>query len=241
MELLMKRHLAFATIAVILLTIPLSAQRWGPRALAVEQAFDFGYVPQNSSIAHTYWLANLGTETLRVFDVKPGCGCTKSTLRNFTAEPNDSLPIELIFSSGRRTRQQNKGTRVLCNDPTKKELDLRILAWVYKEGEDTGPLKLGSSQLKLTTADKGKTFPIEIENNSDQALTLKIISEPADLFTVALPAGSVAAGESADIKIKMTDILDKRLYAKSVTFEVSDSSKTRYTIPIQVKRSKGND
>ena len=35
-------------------------------------SFDFGYVPQGSSISHTFWLKNVGLDTLRIADVRPG-------------------------------------------------------------------------------------------------------------------------------------------------------------------------
>jgi len=34
--------------------------------------FDFGYVPQGTSISHVFWLKNVGGDTLRITDVRPG-------------------------------------------------------------------------------------------------------------------------------------------------------------------------
>lgn len=43
-----------------------------PRLEVPEVSFNFGYVPQGASISHTFWLRNVGGDTLRITDVRPG-------------------------------------------------------------------------------------------------------------------------------------------------------------------------
>ncbi len=43
-----------------------------PRISVSETRFDFGRVTQGSSISHIFWLKNVGEDTLRITDVKPG-------------------------------------------------------------------------------------------------------------------------------------------------------------------------
>jgi hypothetical protein len=43
-----------------------------PRLEVPEVSFNFGYVPQGASISHTFWLKNVGGDTLRITDVRPG-------------------------------------------------------------------------------------------------------------------------------------------------------------------------
>lgn len=43
-----------------------------PRLEVPEVAFNFGYVPQGASISHVFWLRNVGGDTLRITDVRPG-------------------------------------------------------------------------------------------------------------------------------------------------------------------------
>ena len=44
----------------------------GPFLVLPEKSFDFGYVPQNSSISHEFILRNEGTDSLFILNVKPG-------------------------------------------------------------------------------------------------------------------------------------------------------------------------
>jgi len=37
-----------------------------------QASFNFGYVPQGSTISHVFWLKSVGLDTLRITDVRPG-------------------------------------------------------------------------------------------------------------------------------------------------------------------------
>ncbi|MBI5868558.1 MAG: DUF1573 domain-containing protein [candidate division Zixibacteria bacterium] len=43
-----------------------------PRVAVSAEEFDFGRVPQGSTISHVFWIKNIGEDTLRITDVKPG-------------------------------------------------------------------------------------------------------------------------------------------------------------------------
>lgn len=42
------------------------------RILLRELDFDFGYVPQGGIISHSFWLLNVGTDTLEIIKIKAG-------------------------------------------------------------------------------------------------------------------------------------------------------------------------
>jgi len=44
----------------------------GAKVLVPEEAFDFGYIPNNSRVAHIYKLLSVGSDSLRILRVKPG-------------------------------------------------------------------------------------------------------------------------------------------------------------------------
>jgi hypothetical protein len=43
-----------------------------PRLNLPETSFDFGYVPQNSTISHVFWMYSTGDDTLKILNVSPG-------------------------------------------------------------------------------------------------------------------------------------------------------------------------
>jgi hypothetical protein len=44
----------------------------GPKLLIPVTHWDVGRVPQNTKINHAYWILNIGDDTLRIVQVKPG-------------------------------------------------------------------------------------------------------------------------------------------------------------------------
>ena len=43
-----------------------------PRMVVPEKKWDFGYVPQQGTFTHDYWVKNVGTDTLKIIRIKPG-------------------------------------------------------------------------------------------------------------------------------------------------------------------------
>jgi hypothetical protein len=43
-----------------------------PRIQVSETDFEFGRVTQGASISHIFWIKNVGADTLRIQDIKPG-------------------------------------------------------------------------------------------------------------------------------------------------------------------------
>ena len=44
----------------------------GPQLTIPESIFEFGYVPQYSTISHVFWLHSTGDDTLRILKIVPG-------------------------------------------------------------------------------------------------------------------------------------------------------------------------
>jgi hypothetical protein len=65
-----RRTGTFWTAAILLLWV--AAAYGAPRLTLPESSFDFGYVPQNSTISHVFWMHSTGDDTLRIIRVVPG-------------------------------------------------------------------------------------------------------------------------------------------------------------------------
>ena len=62
------------TIAAIVtaLCVFVATASAAPRLTIKESVFDFGYVPQNSQVSHTFWLNSTGDDSLKILKVVPG-------------------------------------------------------------------------------------------------------------------------------------------------------------------------
>lgn len=67
----MKSLIRTTALLLILLVVAGSAFA-APRLTINESMFDFGYVPQNSKIAHIFWLHSTGEDSLKIVRVVPG-------------------------------------------------------------------------------------------------------------------------------------------------------------------------
>lgn len=65
----MNKRLLSLTVGSILLATQAFA---APRLIIPETEFNFGFVPQNSTVAHEFWLKSAGDDTLKILAVKPG-------------------------------------------------------------------------------------------------------------------------------------------------------------------------
>ncbi len=222
-------------IFLLAATASLVAQQKGPRLLVVHPAFDYGYVPDSSKVAHTYWINNIGTDSLKVFNVKVTCGCTKTSVDRGIVAVNDSMPLEVVFDNMNRLKHQSRAAGIYSNDPASSRYEISFTCYTYVADESTGPLTITKNKrLRLTTADLGKDFAVSIKNVSQETLRTRLIDYPHELITVDMPPEPIAAGAKGDIIVHVKSEVAQKNQLKSFTFEVSDSAKTRYTIPIRL-------
>jgi len=70
-RLLMKRLTFISCMMVVFLWGAVCAYA-APRLTVPESVFNFGYVPQNSTVSHVFWLYSTGDDTLKIINVAPG-------------------------------------------------------------------------------------------------------------------------------------------------------------------------
>lgn len=71
----MKRAIRLVLILFLLYLVGsfiYQAQAEGPKLLIPELVFDYGYTPPQSVLSHYYLIKNVGTDTLKIEQVRPG-------------------------------------------------------------------------------------------------------------------------------------------------------------------------
>lgn len=198
-----------------------------------ETDFDFGYAPQNSKIGHVYWLKNGGTDTLRLIDVKPGCGCTKAPLKKNSLAPGDSTDVEVMFSTGMYSNMTRKSASILAtisgSAPT-----LNFSAFPVKSPDSLPVFTMTPPKLNLDSvaSDNGE-YTVTLRNVSKGPFDLKLVSVPNEYVHVDIPKGTVAPGAVAAIKVTVDPSAATVAVSKSFTIQASDSALTRYSFPIE--------
>jgi len=208
-----------------------------PRLEVPETNFDFGYAPQDATISHVYWLRNVGTDTLRITDVRPGCGCTKAPLKKKELGPGDSTDVEVIFSTGHYSSHVQKTASIISNAPGQAP-PLTFTAHPVSDPDSIGMFSIMPPQLDLDTTrpdsqKKPWEYEVAVKNKSSGPFALKVVSAPDRFIKVDVPKGEIEPGNDEAIRIKIASEAADTLFTKSFTIEASDAAKTRYTFPIK--------
>ena len=66
------KRIVYASMLVAALAMLVPSLAAAPRLEIPESEFNFGYVPQNSKVSHTFWLYNHGDDSLIIKKVVPG-------------------------------------------------------------------------------------------------------------------------------------------------------------------------
>ena len=231
----MRKFVILTLVVQLVIAGSLCAQQKGPRLLVVHPTFDYGFVPDSSKVAHTYWLNNIGTDSLKVFNVKVTCGCTKASVDRGVVAVNDSMPLEVVFDNLNRLKKQGRTAGILSNDPASSRYEVSFNCYTYVAGEATGSVTITKNKrLRLTTLDLGKDVVVTMKNVSKEPLEAKLIAYPSELVSVELPQGALASGAKGDILVSVKREIKNKNQLKSFTFEMSDAAKSRYTVPIRM-------
>ena len=70
MLLIKKMKLVFCAAGLALLWA--ASALGAPKLTLPETVFDFGYVPQNATVSHDFWMYSTGDDTLKILSVKTG-------------------------------------------------------------------------------------------------------------------------------------------------------------------------
>jgi|WetSurMetagenome_2_1015567.scaffolds.fasta_scaffold255327_2 hypothetical protein len=203
-----------------------------PKMLLGHDQFEFGYVPQNSKISHVFWIKSVGDDSLKILSVKPGCGCTQAPVKKQELAVGDSTDLEIIFSTGQYLGAVSKSPSIQTNEgPPARNVSFKCT--VLRAPDSTYPIVIKPYRLSVSRAgkleiDEGK---VTLANISDQDIQVKVIDAAYDYFTVNAPK-VIKKGASADLKIKLKEQGLSTPFEKSVTLELNDTPKSRFTIPV---------
>ncbi|MCJ7498499.1 MAG: DUF1573 domain-containing protein [candidate division Zixibacteria bacterium] len=67
-----KRVLFLLGLILLMLLMLADISTAQPKVFMSETSWDLGIIPQGGVISHTYWIKNIGTDTLRILKVRPG-------------------------------------------------------------------------------------------------------------------------------------------------------------------------
>ncbi|NUO83730.1 DUF1573 domain-containing protein [candidate division KSB1 bacterium] len=97
----------------------------GPKIQLVENNYDFGTVTQGPAVKHTFKFKNVGTDTLRIEQVKTSCGCTAAESSKIIA-PQGEGQIDVTFNTANQMGRVSKTVFIYSNDVEAQQRSLTI-------------------------------------------------------------------------------------------------------------------
>lgn len=97
-----------------------------PRAEFDNQQHDFGKIPDDAKVEHSFKLTNTGKSNLYIRKVSASCGCTAVQPAKTMILPGESTDIKAVFNARGREGNQKKAITVITNDPKRS----RSILWI---------------------------------------------------------------------------------------------------------------
>jgi hypothetical protein len=140
--------------------------------------FDFGKIASGEKVHHTYVLTNMGTETLEITNVHPGCHCTTAGDWTHKVEPGKTGQIPVQFDSTSFNGNITRTIDVYSNAKNEphKVLMLKGLIWKPLEYASTAYLTIPSD----STNDVSTS--VKIVNQTDNPVTFSNVVSVNHLF-----------------------------------------------------------
>jgi len=193
------RHLIMTSLLVLCGAIVAVAQ---PR-LEVQDSVDWGVVVPDAPLGETakvyadVKLKNVGTETLRISEVRPGCGCTSAPIEKDTLAPGEETKISVTLNLPLANGPIHKVITVQSNDPKGPARILNLVADVQR------PLQLSSSFIPFNQGKVGEwisgfvTFTVQ----GDHPITINARVDQSNAKVVTPMPYVVQPGSNAVVEV----------------------------------------
>jgi len=102
-----------------------------PRVAFKELVHDFGEIKRGDAAKHSFIFTNTGSQTLKVLEVRPGCGCTTAGDwdKEVAAGKTGSIPLQ--FNSSGFSGTVFKSATVTFDDPVQSNVVLQLTGKVW--------------------------------------------------------------------------------------------------------------
>ncbi|MGQ9819818.1 MAG: DUF1573 domain-containing protein [Candidatus Kapaibacteriales bacterium] len=193
--------------------------------------YNWGKIRNTDSLLTTYLrIFNDGDDTLKIFSVRPGCGCTTSPLDKNTIEPNGFATAKITLQLPKHPGQHTKQIRFSTNDPENQEI------YYYLKAEVVPPIKFFPDAKIIASnmvAGDTMTYKIIMENLTEEDIVIK---EPTTdpyyvISTNLVPDLVIKPQEKFELVVKIVpDIVGN--FNGTIKFKTTIADVPRVTIPI---------
>jgi len=206
-----------------------------PKLEIVGNKFEFGSVPQNATITQFFWFKSVGSDTVRITEIKPGCTCVLSPLERDWIAPGDSISVGFYWDTQKRVGGIGIYPYIFTNagpEPYRVFLTASISvdpAEAYPVSAK--PFKLELSRVGDTSVD---SLAFVLHSFFEDDVRYSIISYPVAECEIVLPEVLKSETDNTGyIKVRKEYLYTE--FQRSITLRFSDKNNSTLTIPIRRK------
>lgn len=147
----------------------------------------------------------------------------------------DSTEVELVFNSRGYKGEVHKRVAIITNDTTAKQLGIDLTAEIFLNADSTYPLVILPPYLDFSPYQGEKVMEkkVKLRNVSQEEIKLKIVDLPVDFLKTRLRKMTIKPSEEIELEVTLNKELKDDSFRKSITLELNDKAKTRFSIPVK--------
>lgn len=146
-------------------------------------------------------LKNVGDEPLRIFSVKPSCGCTTAPISSDVILPNDSAYVDIKVDVKQPHENFQKKITFMTSDPKNKNVEYYLVAKV------TNPVVKSPSKFAMNKAKIGEEVKSDVilTNKTKETINILRIAKTHDFIDLTIKVGDkIEPGQSIVVQASIT-------------------------------------
>lgn len=105
----------------------------GVRIQFTQDTHDFGKIDEGAIVDHRFTFSNIGSDTLKISNVRASCGCTAALLSANAIAPGENGEIKATLNTKGKQGKIKKSITVTSNDSKKPQFTLYVKAEVVRD------------------------------------------------------------------------------------------------------------
>jgi len=216
------------SISILLFAMSLTAQPI--ISILPSRVLDLGDLYSGQKVHQIVTIKNIGTDTLRIKEIKPTCGCTAALLKDEKRNlgPSESVKLIVDFNSKGLTGTVTKSVNIFSNDKENPQTTVLITSfiaerlkivppWIYFYVSKLDTVYNGTVML----SNKSKIHPLKIlsVNSKSENLKIELVKE------------NILPGEDVKLKVKFYPLKPENSQ-DLIEVTTDDSLQSKYEIKV---------
>ena len=206
-----------------------------PKLTVFNPNFEFGAIPQSSTVTQYWWFHSTGDETVIIDSIKTGCVCALMPLESDSLAPGDSMLVGIYWNIKKRVGNIGRYPYIYTN-AKKEAYRIYLTGKSVVHAEKMRPVSIKPYRLELSRT-KTKSIDhidFEIINHSDVDIDIMTVSYPINEVELVLPE-VLKANSATKASVKVNEEYLEEEFERSFTIDLVGLDDSRITVPIRRK------